>query len=309
VILSPLLVAGITFRRLVGPRQLLLAAVGGCLAGLLVLGLPSPSLVRPVFVLLVSSVSALLVLPMVASLPTGDRRGGYEQLQGLRPIRSLGWCLGRLQGSVVAAALLTLVVHFVASQVARLRPMPHWITGRAEVSADEGQLWRFGIPAGVAGPFDLAVDSLLPFAGSGTLEVTVRRGGGELRLSLPILPVRRHVLVVPDLAPLRGDLYISLEGRQGVILGERPPELSVGTGPLAASELELPLEVLEKLGFALLVVLGAAHLFRFETTCLAGLLALGISPPEAAWSWALAVTALVAFGTAGSALSRRQALP
>jgi hypothetical protein len=305
--LCVLLVASITFRRLATLRALLAAAALGALAGLLTLGLPSPALVERVFPLLVVLFASLLVLPLVAALPTGDRRGGYEQLQGSRPLASLSWAAGRLAGSVLAGLLLALVLATLAQEVAGGRMMPRRVPGLA-MSAD-AELWRFALPAGARGPFDLRLETYVPFAGSGTLELEVQRGTAQHAQTLSVLPVRELVAVLPDLAPQRGDLYVTLRPGPGTVLGSRLPELVVGSEPLGSAALALATGHLARLLFALLWVLAAAHAFRFETACLAGLLALALEPPQQALGWSLVAAAAVGWTALGSALQRRQALP
>ena len=305
--LSALLVAGTSFRRVATLRALLLVVAGGALAGLLTLALPSPALVREVFLVLVSLFAALLVLPQAAAFCTGDRRGGYEALQGARPVTSVAWALGRLVGGFVAGLLLVLVLATVAQFVGGHKQVPHALEGR--VAAGSGATWRFALPAESAGPFDLDVEAYVPFAGSGELAVTTRRAGGVHEQTVDILPVRRHTVVVPDLAPERGDLYLSLEPRGGVVLGVGSPRLVVGSRPLAEDALALPRDFLGRLAFALLVVLAASQAFRFETVCLAGLLALAVRPPTDPETWAAAALSAVVFSSLGATLVRRQALP
>jgi len=305
--LSTLLGAAITFRRLLTWRALLLAATAGLLAGALTLGLPSPALVPRVFPLLVLCFSALLVLPLVAALPTSDRRSGYEALQGARPLGSLGWASGRLAGSVLAGLLLALLLVVLAQQVAGRRPMPRIVSGLAMGAED--QVWRFALPAEVSGPFDLRLETYVPFVGSGSLEVTTQRGGSRHVQQLSVLPLREHVVVLPDLAPQRGDLYVSLRPSGGTVLGSRLPELVIGSRPLGADALALARSQLARLLYALLVVLAAACAFRFETACLSGLLALALEPPQQLFGWTLAAGLSLVFATLGSALQRRQGMP
>jgi len=309
VIVPALLVAGVTFRRLAAVRSLVLAVSGGLLAGLAVLGLPSPALVEDVFVALVAGFSALIVLPVVAGLPTGDRRGGYEQLQGVRPLSSLAWAVGRMQGSFVAGVLMLLIVSWVGNAVAGTREMPRVLSGVAQPGDSSLAQWRFAMPVGVAGPYELEVQTYLPFAGSGELVVTTRRADAEHTQSVAILPVRRHTVSIPDLAPARGDLYVSLEARSGVVLAAAIPTLVVGTDPQGLERINVPSTVLSRLAFALLVVLSAAQAFRFETACLAGVFALAVTPPDSRMAWVTAVLLALVFTTFAVTLVRRQAMP
>jgi hypothetical protein len=309
VIVSSLLVAGVTFRRLITLRNMVLALLGGLIAGLLALGVPSASLARDVLDVLVATVAALVVLPVVAGLPTADRLGGYEQLQGVRPVRSLALALGRVQGSFVAGVLLLLIVAHIAHALAGMRTVPRQLTGKAEQTSTAGESWRFPLPAGADGPYRLTVATHLPFVGAGRLEVITRRSEGEHRQWVPVLPVRRHEVVVPDLAPYRGDLYVTLIPQEGAVLGAEPPYLSVGMQSLGADMPAIPRSAVARLAFALLVVLAAAHAFHFETACLAGAFALAVTPPRGPWLWAASLVLLVAFAAVGTALVRRQALP
>ena len=172
-----------------------------------------------------------------------------------------------------------------------------------------GETWRFALPAGEAGPYRLTVDTHLPFAGAGALEVVTRRSEGEHRQHVTVLPVRRHEVVIPDLSPHRGDLYVTLTPTRGAVLGGSPPQLAVGQHPLGVQLPAIPQSTLARLAFALLVVLASAHAFHFETACLSGAFALAVTPPRGPWLWAASLVLLVAFAAVGTALVRRQALP
>ena len=67
--------------------------------------------------------------------------------------------------------------------------------------------------------------------------------------------------------------------------------------------------MLLRLGFAALATLAAACAFHFETSCLAGVLALAVDLPPVPWVWGVTVGLLLLFGTLGTALTRRAALP
>ncbi|MDG2148392.1 MAG: hypothetical protein P8N09_02595 [Planctomycetota bacterium] len=309
MIAASLLVAGVTFRRLVTLRNLALAAAGGLLAGLLALGVPSASLAHDVLNVLVATIAVLVIFPLVAGLPTSDRLGGYEGLQVVRPIRSVALAFGRVEGSLIAGLLLLLIIAHVAHGVAGLRMVPNQLVGKSEASSGSGELWRFSVPAGSQGPYRLLVNTHLPFAGAGELEVTTRRSSGEHQQQVTILPVRRHEVVIPDLAPHRGDLYVSLTPLGGVVFGVQPPALEVGERPLNLGVPAVPGGTLARLAFALLVVLAAAHAFHFETACLSGVFALAVTPPQSPALWALSFALLLAFASLGTALVRRQALP
>jgi hypothetical protein len=309
VIAASLLVAGVTFRRLVTLRNLALAVTGGLLAGLLALGVPSVTLAHDVLNVLVATIAVLVVFPLAAGLPTSDRLGGYEGLQGVRPVRSVALAFGRVEGSLIAGLLLLLVIAHVAHGVAGLRMVPNQLAGKSEPTTGDGELWRFSVPAGSHGPYRLLVDTHLPFVGAGELEVTTRRSSGEKQQRVTILPVRRHELVVPDLAPHRGDLYVTLTPLGGVVLGAQPPKLEVGERPLSLGVPAFPGSTLARLAFALLVVLAAAHAFHFETACLSGVFALAVTPPQGPVLWTLSFVLLLAFASLGTVLVRRQALP
>ncbi len=312
MIVSALLLAGVTFRRLATARSLLLAIFGGLVAGLLAVGVPSPNLARDVLDLSIAAVVALIVLPLVAGLPTSDRKGGFEALQAVRPVHSLGWSAGRLQGSFFAGILLMLIVAHVAYGVAATRDVPSAVEGKPEsLQGNSGsvQLWRFSLPSGALGPFVMSVETFVPFAGAGSLDVATQRGAGEHRQTVNVLPVRRHEVLVPDLSPHRGDLYVGLVPRQGAVLGARAPTLAVGREPLAVGRPHLSRGVLGRLALALLVVLVAAQVFHFETACLAGTLALAVSPPDSPGLWVAVAASLLAFAALGTALVRREALP
>ena len=307
--LTALLVAGASFRRLLSLRNLLLAAVAGLIAGLVVRALPAASLAQDTYQVLVSALVALVVLPLVAGQISADRLGGYEQLQGCRPMASVSWTLGRLVGCSVGALLLALVISSVARELSASRSVPWVVTGRTMGSPSNGGAeWRFDLPAGVSGPFDLTVSTRLPLAGRGRLAVISRRGEEEQRLAVRLRTASSHTLVLSDLAPARGGLYITLRPLDELTLGPESPRLTVGTTTLGGGGLGLSEQTLARLGLALLAVLSFASAFRFETACLAGLLALtGTVPPG--WGGTLIMGLLVGFAALGTSLVRRQALP
>lgn len=294
---------GITLRRMLRVRNAVFAAGAGALTGAVVLGLPTDALVHEVFGGLVTALAAILVLPVTAGLLAGDRRGGYESLAGLRPVSSAVWTLGRALGCVLGSFVLTLLIAFVASAVGGHRPMPVPLDGQSQ-----GGAFRFGLPRGVSGPFDMQVECLFPLGVAGTLDVTIQRGQAVITRSVRVYPARRHVVVVPDLAPAVGDLYVRIEPSAGVVLGATPPSIAIGRAPLGADALPLRRDVVLRLGFALLAVFAAACAFHFETACLAGLLAV-LRPPPSPTAWLVIGALLLVFAVVGTALTRRQALP
>ncbi|MFT7462623.1 MAG: hypothetical protein ACI9EF_000965 [Pseudohongiellaceae bacterium] len=307
--LTALLVAGSSFRRLLSLRNIIFALVAGLAAGLVVRGLPAPSLAYDVYQVLVSGLVALVVLPLAAGQISADRLGGYEQLQGCRPLSSVSWMAGRLVGCMVAALILALMITSVARKLAASRAVPQVVVGRAHgAPAGHASEWRFDLPSGVSGPFDLTVNTWLPLAGSGRLAVISRRGEEEERLTVRLQVAAAHTLVLSDLSPARGGLYVTLRPLDGLVLGSAEPRLVVGQTTLGEGGLGLSRQTLARLGFALLVVLSFASAFRFETACLAGLLALTGSAP-AGLGGLLILLMLVAFAALGTSLVRRQALP
>jgi len=309
VSLTALLVAGATFRRLLSLRNLLLAVAAGLLAGLVVRGLPAASLAQDTYQVLVATLVALVVLPLVAGQISADRLGGYEQLQACRPMASVSWTVGRLVGCTVAALLLALVISSLARELSASRAVPWVVSGRAMGShPDGGGEWRFDLPTGVSGPFDLTVSTWLPLVGSGRLAVISRRGDDEQRLTVRLRTAASHTVVLSDLAPARGGLYITLRPLDDLTLGAASPRLTVGTTTLGSGGLGLSEQTLARLGFALLAVLSFSSAFRFETACLAGLLALTATMPPG-WGATLIMVLLVGFAALGTSLVRRQALP
>jgi hypothetical protein len=291
-------------------RNLLLAGFAGLGAGLAVRGLPAASLAFDAYQVLVSGLVALVVVPLVVGQITGDRAGGYEQLQGSRPIASVSWTLGRLVGCGVGAMLLALIISVSARELAARRSVPWVVSGRAVGTASaRSSEWRFDIPTGIKGPFELTVSTWLPLAGSGRLSVVSRRGEREERRTVNLRVARRHTLELSDLAPARGGLYVTLRPLDRLVLASESPRLTVGTTSLGSAGLGLSNQTLARLGFALLAALSFASAFRFETACLAGLLALaGSSRPDGV-AWLVVMVLLVGFAILGTSLMRRQALP
>jgi len=298
-----------TLRRLLRPGAFALALLAGVLTGLAVLSLPSTSLARDVFAGLLRVLAAVVVLPLAAGVPTADRSGGYERLQALRPQSSLAWATGRMLGSVIGAAALVLVLSATSRWIAGERPMPAEVEGLRMDQRASMPTWRFPLPAGARGPFDLGVPLLLVPPGGGTMEVEVTRGDGAQ--TLPPVTVMRHraLIVVPDLWPERGDLFVTLRPSAELTLAATAPRLTVGERPLGRAGLPLPRDAARALLVALLAALAAACAFHFETACLAGLLALSVELPAGAWPLAAAAVLLLGFASLGTALLRRQALP
>lgn len=301
--MGAVLAAGVTLRRMLGLRALLLALLGGVLCGLIVLGLPAPGFVVPVFRGTVTALAAALVLPSVAGLLTSDRQGGYELLAGLRPVSSLTWTAGRALGCGLGAFVLALVLALTGAFVGGTRELPVELLGQAQA----GQ-WRFALPKGSAGPFDVTVECLFTRAAHGTLDVSVQRGQALVSESVDVRPARRQLIVVPDLAPAVGDLYVRIVPSDGVVLGEHVPTLRLDDAPLGMRGLAPGRDFGERLGFALLAVFAAACAFHFETACLAGLLAV-VRPPPTTTAWLVIAALLLLFSVLGTALVRRQALP
>jgi hypothetical protein len=291
-------------------RNLALATLAGVGAGLAVRGLPAASLAFDAYRILVTCLVALVVIPLAVGQITDDRAGGYEQLKGSRPIASVSWTLGRLVGCGVGAMLLALIISACARELAASRSVPWVVTGRTlgTPSADVSE-WRFDMPLGIQGPFELTVSTWLPMAGSGRLSVVSRRGESEERRTVQLRVARRHTLQLSDQAPARGGLYVTLRTLDGLVLGNEAPRLTVGMTSMRRAGLGLTNETLARLGFALLAALSFASAFRFETACLAGLLALaGASRPESL-TWVVVPALLVGFAVLGTSLVRRQALP
>ncbi|HTE06989.1 MAG TPA: hypothetical protein VK824_12415 [Planctomycetota bacterium] len=305
---AALIVSAGTVRRMLSPQALVLAALAGLLAGLAVRALPAASLAADAYAGLVRVLAAVLVLPLAASVPTADRAGGYEQLVALRPLSSLAWTAGRISGSVLGMAMLVLLLAGTTRWVAGARPMPETVDGSRMNVASDPQ-WRFPLPAGRRGPFDLQLSVLSRTPGSQRLAIDVTRGDGVLSLAPRIFPRAQATVPLPDLWPERGDLFVTLHPGPGLVLDDAPPRLVVGTVPLGRDALALPMSACAGLFLALLAALAAACAFHFETACLAGLLALAVELPEGRWPLPAAVALLALIATLGTALQRRSAMP
>lgn len=308
-LLGGLLAAGATFRRVVALRHLVLAVLGGLLAGAALWGLPAPGLLRPVGSALVTGLAALLVLPICAALPAGDRAGGYERLVGLRPVTSAGLALGRIAGSLAGAALLLLILSRVAEGVASERPVPHEIRGSSLALAGERPEWRFSVPATQAGPFELGLTLLPRGPGLVTLVLELRRGNASTHVEQTLPAARRIVLGLPELADGAGDVYVRLLSREGAAASSEAPVLRAGSERLGDLGLALSREQALRLAMAVLAAVAAACAFHFETALLAGLLALVAPSQPGPVLLAVMAGLLLAFAVLGTALVRRQALP
>ena len=300
--IGALLTGGVTFRRVVRPTHLLLAAGTGLLAGLLVLALPSDELAVSVHQGLVTVLGAVVAVPLVAAVVSSDRLGGYEALSGVRPITSPAWMAGRMLGLFMGGLLLALAVSLSAAVVAGQRPVPEQLPATAQDGS-----WRFALPSGAVGPFPLTVSAWLPLAASGVLELDVHRGGRVIHLEAPLRPGRRHRVSVPHL-DAAGDLYVALTPGPGVLLGQTPPTVTLASTPLGVARLAADRGALGRLAFALLATLAAASAFHFQTACLSGLLAY-LRPPPTDLAWVVGLALLLGFAVLGTALIRRQALP
>jgi hypothetical protein len=169
--------------------------------------------------------------------------------------------------------------------------------------------WRFALPAGSAGPFEQRLFGSGPRILRHALGVEVRRGGAGAVLDPVIVSGRSIRFDVPGLAPARGDLFVTLRPPAGLVFEARPPSLVVGEQPLGRAGLPLPLAPMRRLGIGLLAVLAAACAFRFETACLAGVLALALELPRHGPRLGVAVVGLLVVALLGTALTRRAALP
>jgi hypothetical protein len=304
-----LVVALGALRRLLLPVPLLLAVGAGVLAGLLVRGLPEPELAVEAFPLLATALGALVVLPLAAGWICAERQRGYEQLVAVRNLRSVGWALGRMAGSVAGAGTLLLLVFATARIVGGGVLVPELVDG-VRVDDSQGDVeWRFPLPVGRPGPYELQLETLASRAGRHELTLELRRGGVPLVLEKLTVAGRRVRLSVPDLAPARGDLFVRLRPGPGLSLDNRAPRLEVGRVPLGHEGLPRPTGALERLLVALIAAVAAASAFHFETACLAALLALAIQPSGEPLVLGGALGFLVAFAAVGTALSRRAAMP
>jgi hypothetical protein len=296
-------------RRLLRPVPLLLATGAGALAGLIVRGLPESELAARAYPLLAATLGALVALPLAAGWICAERQSGYEQLIASRRISSFGWSLGRLAGSLVGAGSLLLVLFAVARVIGGSVLVPEVVDG---VRMDEGGAvseWRFPVPAEHPGPYELQLDVLASRVGQHALEIGLRRGGVPLALGARSVSSRHVRLTLPDLAPARGDLFVTLRPAAGLKLDTTAPRLQVGRIPLGRAGLPPPVESATRLLVALLAGVAAACAFRFETACLAALLALVLDPAGHPLTLIVTLVFLVGFATSGTALARRTAIP
>lgn len=308
--MSGALVAGVAaLRRMLTPATLLLAVVAGALAGAAVLGLPDATLAPDVFEALLLVFGALLLLPLAAGLTSSERAGGFEQLVAVRPVGSPAWALGRLAGALLGAATLALLLGASARAVGGRVSVPLESTGVLDDESRAGSTWRFELPAGVQGPFELRAEVLPAVPTGGMLAVAVARS--DARVELPAVHVTRRSVQfeLPDLAPARGDLRVTLQPGAGLLPGSAAPRLVVGRQPLGRAGLPLPGAAGAPLLLAVLAALAAGCAFHFETACLAGLLALAVRLPDDPRAWVAAVAGLAGLAVLGTALQRRTALP
>ena len=307
---ATILVVGLAaLRRLLLPGPLLLAAGAGALAGALVRGLPDPELAAAAFPVLAATLGALVTIPLAAGWIGAERQRGYEQLVAVRPLSSASWTAGRLLGSLAGASALLLLLLAVARVVGGSVSVPQLVEG---VRMDEGgpaPEWRFPVPADHPGPYELQLDTLVSRAGRHWLEIDLARGGVPLALGARPVSGRRVRLTLPDLSPARGDLFVTLRPGPGLALDSTRPRLQVGRIALGRSGLPPPVGSATRLLVALLAGVAAASAFRFETACLAALLALALDPAGRPLTLALTIVFLVSFATVGTALARRTAIP
>ncbi len=296
-------------RRIVRPATLLLALLAGGLAGAAVLGLAEPALAGDVFTMLVQVLAALLVLPLAAALASSERAGGFEQLVAVRPVSSLAWACGRLLGGLLGAATLALLLAAAARAVGGQMQVPVEATGVLADGGLKGTTWRFALPVGARGPFDLRVETLPLGAAGALLHVTVQRSDRREELAPVVVQRRTAVIPVPDLAPARGDLAVTLHADDELLLRDEPPRLAVGSQPLGRAGLEVSRATLRPLLLATLAALAAGCAFHFETACLAGLLVVILRMPDGWMAWGGSILGLVLLAVLGTALQRRAALP
>jgi hypothetical protein len=286
-----------------------LALALGAVAGLVLRGLPGGELAAEVLPALVATLAGALVLPLAAGVLTSERHGGFEQLVAVRPIGSLAWTLGRTSGSLVGAAVLVLLLAAAARLVGGTVSVPETVEGTNVHATPSMAVWRFPLPAGRAGLFELRLAGAGPRVLSHALGVEVGRGTARSEPTTVQVSGRTIRLDVPDLAPARGDLFVTLRPAPGLVLGAAPPRLAIGTRPLGRDGSPLSADALRRLGLAVRAALAAACAFRFETACLAGLLALVVDVPWEGPRLPLAVAGLLLVAVLGTALTRRAALP
>lgn len=296
-------------RRLFMPVPLVLATGAGALVGLIVRGLPEPELAARAFPLLATTLGGLVALPLAAGWICAERQRGYEQLVASRRISSLSWSVGRLAGSLVGAGSLLLLLFATARVIGGSVLVPEVVDGVRMDEGGETPEWRFPVPAEHPGPYELQLDVLASRTGHHPLEIDLRRGGVPLSLGPRSISGRHVRLTLPDLAPARGDLFVTLRPGQGLQLDATTPRLAVGRIPLGRAGLPPPVDSATRLLVALLAGVAAACAFRFETACLAALLALALDPAGHQVTLLVTLVFLVSFATAGTALARRTAIP
>ncbi len=309
--MTTVLTAGHLFRRIVTIRSLALACVGGFLAGWILRGIPVPNLIPNLYGALVSTMAACLALPLIAGILARDRRAGLEALVALRPVSSVSWAMGRLMGSLSGGVVLLFAVGTITFLVAGPTPLDVVSMGRR---MDEGggveSTWRFPLPAGTTGSFDLHLSPILGRGPTGVLYLEVHRGSSEAKkLEREVVAQRRVTVSIPDFSDVKGDLFVGIRPGKNVVLSETAPELVIGRVPLSQGGISLPRSRLVVLGLGLLAVLAGAAAFRFETACLAGLLALTVTIPDDMTAWCFAAVSLLLVSMIGIALCRRQAMP
>jgi len=297
-------------RRLLGPLPLALATGAGALVGLIVRGLPEPELAARAFPLLATTLGALVALPLAAGWICAERQRGYEQLVASRRLSSLSWSVGRLTGSLVGAGSLLLLLFATALVIGGSVLVPEVVDGvRMDEPGGGAPEWRFPLPAEHPGPYELQLDVVASRTGHHPLEIDLRRGGVPLALGPRSISGRHVRLTLPDLAPARGDLFVTLRPGTGLQLDTTTPRLTVGQIPLGRAGLPPPIDSATRLLVALLAGVAAACAFRFETACLAALLALALDPAGHPVTLIVTLVFLVSFATAGTALARRTAIP
>ena len=296
-------------RRLFMPVPLALAIGAGALVGLIVRGLPEPELAVRAFPLLATTLGALVALPLAAGWICAERQRGYEQLVASRRISSLGWSVGRLAGSLIGAGTLLLLLFAAARVIGGSVLVPEVVDGVRMDEGGDAPEWRFPVPAEHPGPYELQLDVIASRTGHHALGLDLRRGGVPLALGSRAISGRHVRLTLPDLAPARGDLFVTLRPGAGLQLDATTPRLTVGSIPLGRAGLPPPIDSATRLLVALLAGVAAACAFRFETACLAALLALALDPAGHQVTLLVSLVFLVSFATAGTALARRTAIP
>lgn len=298
-------VGAATAARVLTVRVALLAVGIGIVCGLATSGLAAPRFAPGVLSRAVPLAAALLVLPLLAGRLTSERALGYERLVAVRPLPSVVWATGRLAGGLVGAAGLTGLLAAAALWTAGSVPVPRVLVAKS----DDLSQWRFDLPAGTTGPFELEFETLACYRTSVGVNVQLRRGTGRRTIQRTFRPRRVVRVRFDELRGERGDLRVTLVPQSGVVLSDAPPRLTLGSEPLSARGFPIDARARRSLLLAVVAALAAACAFRFETSCLAGLLGLSVDGPErglallgvVAWLWIVAVW--------GTALVRRQAMP